>query len=184
MTLGSANFALPHHPFPSHHSVTHNSHHPSSLNNNLAEAAALSAFSAAGGAHSWAYPGGYGSSGGPSVSAASGMDHFSNYHLSGNPYLEERRHFGAAAGGSLGNPCSSFGDPFRDFHQSAHALAAAANAVSVGAMGASNAFYPSPTGKKNPKYFHYYGCVGMLRSILKTSFVALRKNAKEIFIAT
>lgn len=138
MTLGSANFAIPHHPFPTHHSVTHGSHH--SAANNFAEHAALSAFSAAGGAHSWAYPGSYGPSGLQSA-AASSMDNFQNYHLSGNPYLEERsRHYGAA-----GNPCSSFGDTIRNFHQEAFA-AAAANAVTVGAMGASNAFYPSPTG--------------------------------------
>nr|ALT32056.1 abdominal-B [Paramacrobiotus richtersi] len=127
MTLGSANFALPHHPHPyGHHGGMG------------ADMAALSAFSATSGAHNWAYPTGYGTA---ATSSAPGGDAFSNYHLASNPYLDERsRHFAATGSG-----CNSFGDPFRGFHESALAQAAVNAAASVGAMGASNAFYPSPT---------------------------------------
>ena len=147
MTLGAAaNFALPHHPFASHHSAGHHS-----INHGgLAEAAALSSAFGAGG-HSWPYATGYATSAGSSMPNGSPIEAFSGYHhlSAGNAYMDERsRHFANAnaAATGLNNACGAFADPLRDFHQ------AMANSAVLSA-GASNAFYPSPTGILGIYYF-------------------------------
>lgn len=140
MTLGSSNFAIPHH----HHFANHLSHA-----NSLAEsAAAISAFNAANSVHSWNYAGSYGAAAsGPPVSCQSTpLEAYPGY-LGNNPYFEERsRHLA----GGMTNPCAMMPDPFRDFsHQVA---AAAVNAAS--AMQPANMFYAPSNGEILYQFIH------------------------------
>ena len=143
MTMGASNFPLSHHhhhhPFANHaatsphHAMTHGQ-----------EAAAMSsAFSAT--SHAWPYSG-YPtvSSHGTSVGAATAMDPFSGYGLTGNAYIDDRnRQYLAASSGGMAGGCGTFGgDPFRDYRM---AVNAAATGVAVGSSGG---FFPSSVGKK------------------------------------